>query len=138
MKAVAVPYIIALILGVAVIGLVGYWFVSTGGKFGGQSAITICENKFLQYCIGKDGGETYLNFASKSEECKSVTISYTKCSDIIGARESAQSSGEGETGSGRGSICDGGQQDCRGLTRTDCSFCGEGRWVCRNDKCTSD
>ena len=32
MRAVAVPYIIALVLGVAVIGLVGYWFISQGGK----------------------------------------------------------------------------------------------------------
>ena len=53
-KAVAVPYIIALILGVALIGLVGYWFATTGGKFGGQSVKTVCENKFLQYCITKN------------------------------------------------------------------------------------
>lgn len=32
MKAVAIPYVIALVLGVIVIGLLGYWFVSQGGK----------------------------------------------------------------------------------------------------------
>ena len=31
-KAVAIPYVIALILGIAVIGLIGYWFISQGGK----------------------------------------------------------------------------------------------------------
>ena len=56
-KAVAVPYIIAL-LGVAVIGLVGYWFASSGGKFGGQGSKTICDNKFLQWCVS-NSGETF-------------------------------------------------------------------------------
>ncbi|MBI2005167.1 MAG: hypothetical protein HYS80_00185 [Candidatus Aenigmarchaeota archaeon] len=81
-KAVAVPYIIALILGVAVIGLVGYWFATTGGKFGGQSAKTICDNKFLQYCITKSGDAKYSDFQAVISECKSVDSSYTKCSEI--------------------------------------------------------
>lgn len=136
MKAVAVPYIIALILGVAVIGLVGYWFASSGGKFGGQSAITICENKFLQYCIGKGGSETWTNFASQIQECKSVTSSYTKCGDMTGAGSSVQSTEEDKVV--QKSACDGGQQDCIGSTGTDCSFCGEGKWACRNGKCTPD
>lgn len=32
MKAVAIPYIIALVLGIFVVGLLGYWFISQGGK----------------------------------------------------------------------------------------------------------
>ena len=31
-KAVAIPYVIALILGVVVVALMGYWFVAQGGK----------------------------------------------------------------------------------------------------------
>ncbi len=32
MKGVAVPYIIAILLGVAVIGLIGYWLFVAGGR----------------------------------------------------------------------------------------------------------
>ncbi|MBI1978780.1 MAG: hypothetical protein HYS62_01810 [Candidatus Aenigmarchaeota archaeon] len=82
-KAVAVPYVIALVLGVAVIGLVGYWFVTTGGKFGGQSAKTVCDNRFLQWCISKGGG-TYLVFVGDGNlECTGLG-SYSDCKDITG------------------------------------------------------
>jgi len=80
MRAVAVPYIIALILGVAVIGLVGYWFVTTGGKFGGQSAKTICDNKFLQWCITQGGGK-FTDFVKSNTECTGLG-SYTDCSEF--------------------------------------------------------
>lgn len=83
-KAVAVPYIIVLILGVAVIGLVGYWFASSGGKFSGQSAKTICENKFLQYCITKNEDMLYSDFQKDVQDCQAVSSSYTKCSEITG------------------------------------------------------
>lgn len=49
-KAVAVPYVIALILGVAVIALLGIWFVITGGRFSGQSSDTYCQGQQVEYC----------------------------------------------------------------------------------------
>ena len=49
-KAVAVPYVIALVLGVAVIALLGFWFVTTGGKFSEQATKTQCESKLVVYC----------------------------------------------------------------------------------------
>lgn len=100
MRAVAVPYIIALVLGVAVIGLVGYWFATTGGKFGGQSTKTICENKFLQYCITKSGEVSYSVFQAEVTECKAVDSSYQKCSDITGGGIGVGGGGEGIEGVG--------------------------------------
>ncbi len=83
-KAVAVPYIIALILGVAVIGLVGYWFATTGGKFGGQSAKTVCDNKFLQYCVTNPSGNINL-FTAANSECTNL-VSYQACSELVEVR----------------------------------------------------
>ena len=70
MRGVAVPYIIALILGVTVIGLVGYWFAASGGKFGGQNAKTICDNKFLQWCITTGG--PLATFLTSNGECNGL------------------------------------------------------------------
>lgn len=50
MKAVAVPYIIAIILGVAVIGLVGYWFFVSGGRFGATTVEQQCRTDFSKAC----------------------------------------------------------------------------------------
>ncbi len=139
-KAVAVPYIIALILGVSVIGLVGYWFASSGGKFAGQSAITICENKFLQFCIGKSGDEAYSTFTSQTEECKSIPSSYEKCSNLVGSSPATVPPSPARPAPDQpssGSVCGDREQDCRGNS-LDCSFCGAGRWSCRNGKCTPD
>jgi len=49
-KGIAVPYIIAILLGVGVIGLVGYWLFISGGQFGGASSKQQCENKFSLWC----------------------------------------------------------------------------------------
>lgn len=50
MKAVAIPYIIAILLGVGVIGLVGYWFFVSGGQFGTGVANQQCRTDFQQSC----------------------------------------------------------------------------------------
>ena len=50
MKAIAVPYIIAVLLGVAVIGLIGYWLFVSGGQFGNTAASETCRTDFLQAC----------------------------------------------------------------------------------------
>jgi hypothetical protein len=49
-KGVAVPYIIALILGIAVVALLGYWFFVLGGRLGGESIAAECEAKLTSYC----------------------------------------------------------------------------------------
>ena len=51
-KAVAIPYVIALILGVVIIGILGYWFVSQGGKTVGVGVKAECDAKyqFNSYC----------------------------------------------------------------------------------------
>ena len=47
---VPIAYIIALILGVAVIAVLGYWFFVVQGTGGAQMSITECSNKAFMYC----------------------------------------------------------------------------------------
>jgi hypothetical protein len=54
-KGVAVPYIIALILGIAVVALVGYWFFVIGGGLPGQAGETQCRAKLSMYCNAWSG-----------------------------------------------------------------------------------
>jgi len=61
-KAVAIPYVIALILGVVVIGLLGYWFVSQGGKTVGEGDKAECQAKIFSYCV---------QWQNNDKECKS-------------------------------------------------------------------
>jgi len=51
MKAVAVPYVIALILGVIAIGLLGYWFISQGGRTVAAGERSECDGKQFTYCL---------------------------------------------------------------------------------------
>jgi len=48
--AIPVPYIIALILGIVVVGLLAYWFFILGGKIPGQASEAECRIKENQYC----------------------------------------------------------------------------------------
>jgi len=50
-KAVAIPYVIALILGVIVIGILGYWFFTQGGKTIGAGVRVECQGKLFSYCV---------------------------------------------------------------------------------------
>lgn len=49
-KGIAVPYIIAILLGVAVIGFVGYWLFLSTGRLGFGAASQQCKNDFLEAC----------------------------------------------------------------------------------------
>jgi len=80
-KAVAVPYVIALILGVAVIALVGIWFVMSGGKFTSGSSKTLCDNKFLQYCATNPAGD-YSKFKTGTE-CANVPGTFERCNQVL-------------------------------------------------------
>lgn len=79
-KAVAIPYVIALILGVGIIALVGFWFASSGGKFSGQSSSTYCENKALEYCTKDLVGVTQ----DVPSECL-PNPSKERCQQLVGA-----------------------------------------------------
>ncbi len=49
-KGIAIPYIIALILGIVVVGVIGYWFFTTTGTGSGSAAVASCNTKKLQWC----------------------------------------------------------------------------------------
>ena len=49
--AVPIPYLIAIILGVVVIALLGYWFFVTGGSLSASITKGECDNKLMIYCI---------------------------------------------------------------------------------------
>ena len=49
-KGIAVPYIIALILGIVVVALIGYWFFAIGSVIPGQQTISNCNIKMQQFC----------------------------------------------------------------------------------------
>jgi hypothetical protein len=48
--AVPVPYIIALLLGIAVVAVLGYWFFILGGQVGGEITLSKCEAYANNYC----------------------------------------------------------------------------------------
>ncbi len=50
MKAVAVPYLIAIVLAVIVLGVIAYWFLTTSGKGGSFTSESFCKGRLLQYC----------------------------------------------------------------------------------------
>jgi hypothetical protein len=49
-KGVAVPYIIAIILGIVVIALLGYWLFVLGGHVGGVGTEQTCGAKKIAWC----------------------------------------------------------------------------------------
>lgn len=51
-KAVVVPYVIALVFGIMVIGVIGYWFVNQGGKTISTGSKTECDAVAFSYCYG--------------------------------------------------------------------------------------
>lgn len=86
--AIPISYIVALVLGVAVIGLLGYFFVFQSGKTTETGNKAECDAKVASYCLqwknlgGKDGKPTWSpdpkcgNQGQPNEDvCKSVGIS---------------------------------------------------------------
>lgn len=47
---VPIPYIIALLLGIAVVAILGYWFFVLGGQWGGEVTMQRCRSKAVTYC----------------------------------------------------------------------------------------
>ncbi len=48
--AVPIPYIIALVLGIAIIAIIGYWFFIVSGESGGEISLAGCKTKATTYC----------------------------------------------------------------------------------------
>ena len=61
--AVPIPYIIALLLGIAVVAIIGYWFFVLGGQWGGETNLQTCNTRAYTWCaswqaLGYDGDDT--------------------------------------------------------------------------------
>lgn len=52
MKGVAIPYVIALVLGVVIIGLTGFWFITQSGKTVGVGETAQCSSLKFNFCNG--------------------------------------------------------------------------------------
>ena len=48
--AVPIPYIIALLLGIAVVAIIGYWFFVLSGQTGGELTFADCKTRATTYC----------------------------------------------------------------------------------------
>ena len=48
-----IPYIIALILGVIVIALLGYWLIFSGGKGSKVGQEAECRGRMVEWCVTK-------------------------------------------------------------------------------------
>ncbi|MBI4010263.1 MAG: hypothetical protein HY361_03690 [Candidatus Aenigmarchaeota archaeon] len=88
MKGIAVPYIIAIILGITVVFLVGAAFFSSSGDLQKQS----CQNKLSTYCtVWRGGGyqtEPSGGWETYAPECSNVGISGpnigSECDEVLG------------------------------------------------------
>ena len=101
-KGVAIPYIIAVLLGIAVIGIIGYWFFFLGGSLGGEVSSADCQRKLVTYCSiwlgqgysgtspGVGDWDDYAIGCSKigiAAPTKGRDGSVQKCNDVLGRGE---------------------------------------------------
>ena len=88
-KGVAVPYIIAILLGVGVIGLVGYWLFASGGQFGAGAATQQCRTDFQTACNQwADGGYSgskpqYTGVFQSGSECEKSLVKDLGTDDAV-------------------------------------------------------
>lgn len=89
MKGVAVPYIIAILLGVGVIGLVGYWLFISGGQFGAGAATQQCRTDFQQACnewagTGYSGNKpAYSGVFTSGSDCEKALVKDKNTNDAL-------------------------------------------------------
>jgi hypothetical protein len=94
-KGIAVPYVIALILGIIVVGVIGYWFFVLGGQGGGAGVSAACNAKLVSYCTqwSLNGYTTMPNnqeFTAANPDCAlntapfSDTILVDECKSVLG------------------------------------------------------
>jgi hypothetical protein len=87
-KGIAVPYIIALILGIVVVALLGYWFFVLGGTFTGKASITECQTKLSTYCASFSAAG-YEGFEDFTEACPAGSDVYApECCSYVGTLQS--------------------------------------------------
>lgn len=105
MKAVAIPYVIALVLGVVVIGLLGYWFVNQSSKTIGIGSKTECDVQRFNFCqgwkISKFGNEP--SGFTFGESCNKPDKNV--CTSILGCRVVVFLCKENEICYNNGEIC---------------------------------
>ena len=81
-KAVAIPYIIALIIGVIVVAVLAYWFIFSSGKGSGIGKEAECTARKTEFCATQ-----ILEKREKVKECDSTWSDDTKvcsfCKAII-------------------------------------------------------
>lgn len=112
MRAVAIPYVIALILGVVVVSLIGYWFVAQGGKTVGAGTKAECDAKIQIYC--QKWKNEFLFGDRPPAEDSSCTMPSTiiPCLERLGCTQTAGSCPAGKVCyRGAGGFCTG--NDCR-------------------------
>jgi len=87
--AVPIAYIIALLLGIAVIAVIGYWFFIVGGQLGGEVTITQCRARAQNYCnswkvmsYGTDDVEEGGVIVSSTPKLGWFSDRYLRCSDF--------------------------------------------------------
>lgn len=71
MKGITIPYIIAIILGIAVIALIGYWFFFSGKIFGGtiQPGCDEIKQRYCQEYRSSDFSVKPVITKWKTDEC---------------------------------------------------------------------
>lgn len=79
MKAVAIPYVVALILAIVVVVVIGYWFFFIVGPSNTETLTIQCRAKFIAYC-------TSLTTAGKLTDTEvskfGVRDLYPECSSV--------------------------------------------------------
>ena len=80
-KAVATPYIIALIIGVIVVAVLAYWFISSGGKGATIGKEAECTARKAEYCAT----QTQSALSKVNEVCpKDKSFGITEQCDFCG------------------------------------------------------
>lgn len=84
-KGIAVPYIIALILGIVVVALLGYWFFVLGGTFTGKASLTECQTKLSQYCAELSAAGYPSGYTAFTGACPATGVSAPECCGYEGS-----------------------------------------------------
>lgn len=89
--AIPVHYIIALILGIIVVGLLGYWFFVLGGRIPGLVTKTWCDERKHSYCtewqkVGFESGREPADWDGYATGCTEIGIgepTSTECQRLL-------------------------------------------------------
>ncbi|MBI2005325.1 MAG: hypothetical protein HYS80_01010 [Candidatus Aenigmarchaeota archaeon] len=94
MKAVAIPYVIALIIGVVVVAVLAYWFISSAGKGSSIGTEAECTARKVEYCTTQvtDVWNKFKQVCGNDEWSKAGSC-YNFCSSIVPSWKSTNSQG---------------------------------------------